>query len=267
MTIDTIDTMIIGAGLSGMYAAYLLSRQKEPFVVLEARNRIGGRILSAEHDGFFSDLGPGWYWPDIHPQMAGLIRELGLTGYRQFEQGLGRFQHAAGAVNTVAGFPMEPLSWRLEGGMIGLINQLCKYLPEGSVRLNHPVCKIEKTASGVLVDVGEIDRAPWVRLKARKLILALPPRLAAFTILFDPELSQGLTQAMLKIGTWMAGQAKFCALYRKPFWRQNGLSGQAFSQRGPMGELHDGSNRHGEPYGLTVFWDFRPCGATTGICS
>ena len=253
MTIETIDTMIIGAGLSGMYAAYLLSRKKESFVVLEARNRIGGRILSAEHEGFFSDLGPSWYWPDIHPRMAKLIQELGLVGYRQFEKGLGRFQHATGAVHTVAGYPMEPLSWRLEGGMIGLINRLRKYLPEGTVRLNHPVCKVEKKSSGVLVNVGEVERDPWVRFRARKLILAIPPRLAAFTIFFEPELSHGLTQAMLKIGTWMAGQAKFCALYREPFWRKDGLSGQAFSQRGPMGELHDGSNHYGEPYALTGF--------------
>jgi len=58
---------------------------------------------------------------------------------------------------------------------------------------------------------------------------------------------------MLKIGTWMAGQAKFCALYEEPFWRQTGLSGQAFSQRGPLGEIHDGSNNSQGPYGLTGF--------------
>ena len=253
MTIETIDTIIIGAGLSGIYAAHLLSKKKELFVVLEARNRIGGRILSAEYEGFFSDLGPSWYWPDIHPRMASLIQGLGLVGYRQFEEGLGRFQHATGAVHTVAGYPMEPLSWRLEGGMIGLITRLCEHLPEGVVRLNHPVCKVEKESSGVRVDVGEVGRDPWVRFRARKLILAIPPRLAAATILFEPELSHRLTQAMLKIGTWMADQAKFCALYREPFWRQDGLSGQAFSQRGPMGELHDGSNHHGGPYGLIGF--------------
>ena len=253
MTIETIDAMIIGAGLSGLYAAYLLSRKKESFVVLEARNRIGGRILSAEHEGFFSDLGPSWYWPDIHPRMAGLIQEFGLAGYRQFEQGRGRFQHGTGAVQTVAGYPMEPLSWRIEGGMIEIINKLRKYIPEGTVRLNHPVCKIKKEPSGVLVNVGEVGRDPWAQFKARKIILAIPPRLAAFTILFDPELSHGLTQAMLKTGTWMAGQAKFCALYQEPFWRQSGLSGQAFSQLGPMGELHDGSNRRGSPYALIGF--------------
>ena len=41
--------------------------------------------------------------------------------------------------------------------------------------------------------------------------------------------------------TWMAAQAKFAITYERPFWRDNGLSGQAFSHVGPMGEIHDAS--------------------------
>jgi monoamine oxidase len=75
MPTETVDTMIIGGGLSGIYAAYLLSQKNKPFIVLEARERIGGRILSPEHQEFFSDLGPSWYWPEIHPKM-GVIDSL-----------------------------------------------------------------------------------------------------------------------------------------------------------------------------------------------
>ena len=253
MSTETIDTLIIGGGLSGIYAAYLLARRDESFVVLEARERLGGRILSPEYQGFFSDLGPSWYWPSIHPKMAQLIQTLGLKGYRQFEEGLGRFQSSNGAVQTVSGYATDPLSWRLSGGMMALITKLCEAIPEKAIRLNHPVCNIEKKGSEALVSVGELEKDPWVQFKAQKVILALPPRLAALTILFNHDLPSNLTQAMLRIGTWMAGQAKFYALYEEPFWRQNGLSGQAFSQRGPMGELHDGSNHDQAPYGLTGF--------------
>jgi monoamine oxidase len=253
MPTEKIDTMIIGGGLSGIYAAYLLSQRNKPFVVLEARERIGGRILSPEHQGFFSDLGPSWYWPEIHSKMAQLIQALGLKGYRQFEEGRGRFQSPVGAVRTVSGYIMEPLSWRLSGGMMALITKLCEDIPENAIRLNHPVCKIEKKFDGALVSVGELEKEPQARFSTKKVILALPPRLAAATILFDPDLSHNLTQAMLKIGTWMAGQAKFYALYEEPFWRQTGLSGQAFSEFGPLGEIHDGSNNRRSPYGLTGF--------------
>lgn len=250
---ETVETLIIGGGLSGLYAASLLARRHRTFVVLEARERIGGRILSPEHRGFFCDLGPSWYWPEIHPMMATLVRELGLEGYRQYEQGLGRFQHRAGAVQTVGGFAMQPLSWRLAGGMIALVEKLRQTLPENAIRLNHPVCEIEKTSSGIRATVGRLGEAPQACFSASRVILALPPRLAAATILFTPELSHHLTQAMLKTGTWMAGQAKFCALYETPFWRRAVLSGQAFSERGPLGEIHDGSNKDGGPYGLTGF--------------
>jgi|GEM_PF-5634113 len=48
---------IIGAGVSGLYAASLLIEKGYDVTVFEARDRIGGRVLN--HDGF--DLGPTWY--------------------------------------------------------------------------------------------------------------------------------------------------------------------------------------------------------------
>lgn len=254
MTTETFDTIIIGGGLSGLYCAHLLAAANRSFMVLEARGRLGGRILSPEHQGFHTDLGPSWYWPAIQPRMVRLIQTLGLRGYPQFETGLGRFQSFTGDVRTVQGYATQPASWRLCGGMHALVESLGKTIPENAIRLNHPVCEIEKHPSGAQVSVGDLEAEPRARFHARHVILALPPRLAAATILFTPELSHHLTQAMLKIGTWMAGQAKFYAVYESPFWRQAGLSGQAFSERGPLGEIHDGSGPESNPCGLTGFF-------------
>lgn len=253
MNIRTADTIIIGGGLCGVYAAYHLARMNTDFIILEARERLGGRILSLEHQNFSSDLGPSWYWPAIHPKMARLVQKLGLQSYQQYDTGFGRFQRTDGSVQTVRGYAMEPPSWRVSGGMAALITKLCEKIPEASIRLNHPVCSIEQISEGVVVNVGELGDEPRKRFHARNVILALPPRLAAATILFNPELSHELTQAMLKIGTWMAGQAKFFAFYEAPFWRAMDLSGQAFSERGPLGEIHDGSGNGRGPYALTGF--------------
>jgi len=46
---------------------------------------------------------------------------------------------------------------------------------------------------------------------------------------------------MAETPTWMAAQAKFFAVYRQPFWRQAGFSGDAFSATGVLAEIHDAS--------------------------
>ena len=253
MPTEKVDTIIIGGGLSGIYAAFLMAEKEKSLVLLEARSRVGGRILSLEHQGFFADMGPSWYWPMTNPKITMLIQTLGLKGYPQFETGLGRFQARDGHAETIEGYPMEPAGWRLAGGMISLVKELRSRIPKNVIRPNHPVCEIERRGNGVQVNVGRLDQEPKCRLKASKIILAVPPRLAARSILFTPDLPYDLTQAMLKSSTWMAGQAKFFALYDKADWRKIGLSGQGFSLYGPLGEIHDGSNEANRPYGLTGF--------------
>lgn len=66
---------IIGAGLSGLYAAYLLEQAKiTDYIVLEARDRLGGRVYSEQ--GF--DLGATWIWPELNPELMQLVQQLKL---------------------------------------------------------------------------------------------------------------------------------------------------------------------------------------------
>ena len=250
---NDIDTIIIGAGISGIYAASLLAAKGESFLVLEARDRVGGRILSPDHQGYVTDLGPSWYWPEINPRINALVQELGLSAYPQYDEGFARFQTVDGRVRTISGYRMEPPSWRIAGGMIALVDGLCRKIPAEAILLDHPACELERREGHVLVNVGTPGQEPRRRLRAKRVLLAIPPRLAAASILFTPELSHELTQAMLRTSTWMAGQAKFFALYDGADWRRAGLSGEGFSQHGPLSEIHDASNGADDPFGLTGF--------------
>ena len=125
--------------------------KNRPFLLLEARDRIGGRILTAEHHGFFPDLGPSWYWPEINPRIQNLVQGLGLTGYPQFEHGLGRFETPDGVVHTVRGTATVPSSWRVNGGMAALTTRLLEKIPNAAIKLNSPVCEIERTSTMICV--------------------------------------------------------------------------------------------------------------------
>lgn len=57
---DRIDTLIVGAGISGLTAARLLADAGRGVVVLEARDRIGGRVHTSRVDGRITDLGASW---------------------------------------------------------------------------------------------------------------------------------------------------------------------------------------------------------------
>ena len=83
-----LDVAIIGAGLAGLTAARDLRRAGcESFVVLEARDRVGGRILN--HDigkGYFSEAGGQWIGPG-QTAVADLARELGVGTFPTYWEG------------------------------------------------------------------------------------------------------------------------------------------------------------------------------------
>ena len=82
------DVLIIGAGLSGLSAAKEITAKGRSVLVLEARNRVGGRMLN--HDiggGHVTELGGQFVGP-TQGQLIGLADELGVQRFDCFDEGL-----------------------------------------------------------------------------------------------------------------------------------------------------------------------------------
>jgi monoamine oxidase len=89
MEIKACDVAIVGGGPSGLAAARELMRRGVDVLVLEARDRVGGRTLSRKLDnGVTIDVGGQWVAPTQH-RVHSLIQEFGLHTFQTYEEGDG----------------------------------------------------------------------------------------------------------------------------------------------------------------------------------
>ena len=74
---------IIGAGITGLTAAFKLQRKGIPVTVYEASDHAGGVIRSIRRDGFLAESGPNTIL-ETAPEIGALIRDLGLEHRRMY---------------------------------------------------------------------------------------------------------------------------------------------------------------------------------------
>ncbi len=123
------DVVVVGAGLAGLSAARHLVDAGLSVVVLEARDRVGGRTHSIDVNGSRIDVGGQWIGPG-QKSMYALVEELGLethptpVGGRQILDRAGKVSGYAGTIPKLGPIHLVQLQWALT-----LINRVSGRVP------------------------------------------------------------------------------------------------------------------------------------------
>ncbi|MDO9315658.1 MAG: FAD-dependent oxidoreductase [Burkholderiaceae bacterium] len=239
-----LDVAIIGGGLCGLALAHSLQARGCDWRLFEARERLGGRVLTAKAgDGTPVDLGPTWFWPHTQPTITRLVADLGLTSFEQLDDG--RVLHLCDpnrVPQTVslteqlvpADDPSTPATAgavhggarRVAGGVGAVIDALALPLPGARLRAGH---RLEAVVDhGDFVELRLRFGEASYSVNARRVVLALPPRVADASVQFVPDLAPDVRAALQATPTWMATAAKAGFTYSRAFWRDGGHTGNAW---------------------------------------
>jgi len=255
---DECEVLVIGGGLTGLTCAVMLHEAGHSVIVVEAADRLGGRMCSLRDpvsNAYLGDLGPTWIWPEAQPFAARWLQELDLKLTPQYDRGDAIIDMVAQGLPTRHPLPGMDGSYRVVGGTTAIVERLVQRLPSSAILTGSRVNSITCEAGSIKITTGN---AAFPELRARRVVVATPLRIAASSINWSPALDSRVTHLMEATPTWMAAQAKAVAIYNKPFWRAKGLSGRIASRTGPLMEAHDHSGELGIPAGLFGFIGW-PC--------
>ncbi len=243
------NTIIIGAGLSGLYTAWKLQQKNIDFILLESRHRTGGRILTAEYNTSRFDLGPAWLWPDFQPRLQQLISYLNIEIFKQFTDGDMLYETASADIQRHGGVSSHSQSYRIAGGAQSLIDALQDKISSTRIKPGTRVNKIQQ--EGAIIHATHNGKS--CQYSTDNIILSLPLRLIKQHINIQPPLPAHITDTWNNIPTWMSGHCKIIFIYESPFWHKQKLSGEVFSHRGPLSEIYDATPHDEEYFALTSF--------------
>ena len=186
-----LEIAIVGAGICGLTLGRELAARGVSFALFEARERLGGRVLSVQNptNGERLDLGPTWFWPDTQPAVSRLADELGLERFDQYDPGSALLLSDPEEPPATRATPrLHAGAQRLKGGMASLVESLAAAIPQEALHLG---CVLREAIDRgdhieLLFDAG----GEVVTVAARQVVLAVPPRLLAEQVRFTPALPE-----------------------------------------------------------------------------
>lgn len=144
----TRDVLIVGAGAAGLTAANDLRKAGLSVAVLEARDRVGGRLWTDVIDGAMLEIGGQWVSPD-QDALIDTVAELGLETYSRYREGDSVYVGPDGTASRFTG-EMFPVSAETE-----------RVIAEITERLDAMVAEIDPDKPWEHPNAAEWDSVTW----------------------------------------------------------------------------------------------------------
>lgn len=150
---ERVDVVVVGAGLAGVVAARLLMRAGIDVLVIEGRERVGGRLLTcASEVGLAVDLGGQWIGPGQH-RMEALVQELGIPTHPTHHGEKVCFELDGTCGSSRVGFPLSrPFA------LLGLILGMGRVEKEAKRALRNP-----PWAQGALGEASDVSVGAFIQ--------------------------------------------------------------------------------------------------------
>ncbi len=248
MEIKEADIVIIGAGLTGLTLAYLLRNSNYNICIVEARERIGGRIYTSYKNDLASiEIGATWLG-NQHIYLKKLLEDLDLD---IFEQELGKKAiyepSSLSPYQLVTLPPNQAPSYRIIGGTSKIIEILLSHISADQIINAEKVIALQENGNYLSV---ETDLSSYT---SKIVVSTLPPYLFQSTVKIEPSLPDELQQIMESTHTWMGESIKIGLRFKTPFWKAKESSGTIFSNVGPIPEFYDHSDHSSNYFALKGF--------------
>lgn len=249
---------VVGGGVSGLAVMRELHSLGDEVELFEARDRLGGRIESMMCGEQRVDLGPTWFWP-AQRRVRALIERASVRTIPQHDPGdVLVLESANDPVRRLRTEALHGGARRVAQGMQCLVEALSSELPVDRIHLEHALRSVRRKPDHLELEFDVRGESKTVRVS--QVVLAMPPRIVAEQVEFEPELGNEVEAALHATQTWMGTAAKVVLCYPNPFWREAGHSGSAFVQheQAVLGELFDASDEIGGAWALGAFIALSP---------